>query len=135
MGRLVLILLDTHVVVWLSYDYDRISTRAQKAIKEARQKDRGIAVSSITLLEIARLSSHKRIHLTPDLETFLADLELRFVVLPITANIARQAFELPSDFPRDPVDCVIAATALIEDLPLVTADKGIKRSGAISIVW
>ena len=98
-------------------------------------EDRGIAVSSITLLEIARLSSHGRIHLTPDLETFLTDLEARFVVIPITANIARQAFDLPSSFPKDPVDRVIAATALIEDLPLVTADNEMKRTRAVPIIW
>ena len=135
MGRLVLILLDTHVVVWLSYDFDRISPRAHKAIKEARDEERGIAVSSITLLEIARLSVHGRIHLKPDLGTFLADLEERFVSLPITANIARQAFELPPNFPKDPVDRVIAATSLIEDLPLVTADNEMKRSRAVPIIW
>lgn len=135
MGRFVLILLDTHVVVWLSYDYDRISARAQKVIKEARGKERGIAVSSITLLEIARLSSHGRIHLTPDLETFLSDLETRFIVMPITVNIARQAFELPPRFPKDPADRVIAATALIEDLPLITADSEMKRSRAIPVIW
>jgi PIN domain nuclease of toxin-antitoxin system len=130
-----LILLDTHVVVWLSYDYDRISVKAKKVIKEARGKERGIAVSSITLLEIARLSSHGRIHLTPDLETFLSDLETRFSVMPITADIARQAFDLPSGFPKDPVDRVIAATALIEDLPLLTADTQMRRSRAIPIIW
>lgn len=130
-----MILLDTHVVVWLSYDYDRISGKAQKVIKEARQEERGIAVSSITLLEIARLSSHERVHLTPDLATFLSDLESRFVVLPITAHIARQCFELPTGFPKDPVDRVIAATALIEDLRLVTADKEMKRSRAVPIIW
>ena len=135
MGRLVLILLDTHVVIWLSYDFDRISPRAQKAIKEARGEKRGIAVCSITLVEIARLSSHGRIDLTPDLETFLSDLEARFVLLPITANVARQAFQLPSSFPKDPVDRVIAATALIEDLPLLTADNEMKRSRAIPIIW
>jgi PIN domain nuclease of toxin-antitoxin system len=130
-----LILLDTHVVVWLSYDFDRISPKAHKAIKEARTKERGMAICSITLLEISRLSSHGRIHLKPDLETFLSDLEERFVLLPITGNIARQAFELPSSFPKDPVDRVIAATALIEDLPLLTADREMNRSRAIPIIW
>ena len=135
MGRSLLILLDTHVAIWLSYDYGRISEKAKKLIKAARQEERGIAISSITLLEVASLSSHKRIQLKPDLATFLSDLEFRFVVLPITANIARQCFELPSGFPKDPVDRVIAATALVEDLRLVTADKEMKRSGAVPIVW
>lgn len=130
-----MILLDTHIALWLSYDYDRVSVKGQKAIREARRDERGIAVCSITLLEIARLSSHGRIHLTPDLETFLSALEAQFVVLPITGNIARQAFELPPNFPKDPVDRIIGATALIEDLRLVTADKEIRRSRAVPTIW
>ncbi len=135
MGRPLLILLDTHVIIWLSYDYGRISTKAQAAIKDARQKESGLAISAMTLIEIARLSSHGRVHLTPDLETFLSDIEQRFVVLPISANIAIQAFELPKSYPKDPVDRVIGATALIEDLPLVTADAEIRRTRAIPTIW
>ncbi len=129
MGRSLLLLLDTHAVIWLAHEHHRISSRAHAAIQEARQEARGLAISSITLLEIARLSSHGRIHLTPDLETFLSDVELRFTTLPITAN-ARQAFELPESYPKDPVDRVIGATALIGDLPLITADKETRKSGA-----
>lgn len=135
MGRSVLILLDTHVVLWLARDHHRISSKAREAIQETRKKGRGLAISSITLLEIARLSNHGRIHLTPDLETFLSDVELRFTTLPITANVARQAFELPESYPKDPVDRVIGATALIHDLPLITADKGIRKSRAVLTIW
>lgn len=135
MGRSLLILLDTHVVIWLAHDFHRISSKAHQAIQEARKVERGLAISSITLLEIAQLSSHRRIHLTPDLETFLSEVELRFTTLPITANIARQAFELPESYPKDPVDRVIGATALIEDLPLITADKEIRKSGAVPTIW
>jgi PIN domain nuclease of toxin-antitoxin system len=130
-----LILLDTHVVLWLSYEYHRISPKAQAAIMEARAKGANLAISDITLLEIARLWSYGRVQLTPDPETFLADVEKRFTVLPITANIARQAYELPPSFPKDPVDRVIAATALIEDIPLITADDAIKRSRSIPLIW
>ena len=46
-----------------------------------------------------------------------------------------QAFELPANFPKDPVDRLIAATALIEDIPLITADREIRKSGAVPTIW
>jgi PIN domain nuclease of toxin-antitoxin system len=135
MGRSLLILLDTHVVIWLAQDYRRISPAAQKAIRKAREKDRGIAISGITLVEIVRLSSHGRIHLTPSVETVLSEVEHRFIVLPITGNIALQAFELPAVYPKDPVDRIIGATALVEDMPLITADREIHKSRAVPTIW
>jgi PIN domain nuclease of toxin-antitoxin system len=130
-----LILLDTHVVIWLAQDYQRISVAAHSAIREARKNQRGLAISCITLVEAARLASHRRVKLEPDLETFLLDLEQRFIVLPITANIALQAFEFPVAYPKDPVDRVLGATALIEDIPLVTADREIRKSRVVPTLW
>jgi PIN domain nuclease of toxin-antitoxin system len=130
-----LILLDTHAVIWLAQDYRRISPAAQQAIGKAREKDRDLAVSGITLVEIVRLSSHGRIHLTPSLETLLAEVERCFIVLPITGNIALQAFELPPGYPNDPADRIIGATALIEDIPLLTADREIHKSRAVPTIW
>ena len=122
-------------MIWLAHDYAKISPRAQSAIEEARQKGRGLAVCGITLVEIARLASHGRIHLTPDLEIFLSEVERHFVVLPITGSIALQASNLPTRYPRDPVDRIIGATALIEDIPLLTADRDIRNSRAIPTIW
>jgi PIN domain nuclease of toxin-antitoxin system len=130
-----LILLDTHVVVWLAQDYQRISAVARLAIKESRSNDRGLAVSSITLVEIARIGSNGRLNLTPDPETFLSDVEQRFVILPITVNIALQAAELPANYPKDPADRIIGATAMIEDIPLLTADRNIRKSRAVATIW
>jgi PIN domain nuclease of toxin-antitoxin system len=130
-----LILLDTHVVIWLAQDYRRISPAAQQAIRKAREKHGGLAVSGITLVEIVRLSSHGRIHLTPSVETFLSEVEHRFIVLPITGSIALQAFELPDGYPNDPVDRIIGATALVENVPLVTADREIHKSRAVPTIW
>jgi PIN domain nuclease of toxin-antitoxin system len=122
-------------VIWLGQDHQRISSSAHAAIRESRKKERGLAISGITLIEIARLANHKRVNLTPDLETFLRDVELRFVVLPITANIALQAFELPASYPKDPADRIIGATALVHDIPLLTADRAIRKSKAIPTIW
>jgi PIN domain nuclease of toxin-antitoxin system len=130
-----LILLDTHVVIWLGGDHQRISPRAQKAIQEARAKAQGLAVSSMTLLEVARLASYGRIRLNPDLETFLSDVERRFTILPITGRIAIQAFSLPPSYPNDPADRVIGATALVEGLSLLTADREIRKSRAVPTIW
>ncbi len=130
-----MILLDTHVVIWLGQDYRRLSTRAQSVIKDSRRKDRGLAVPSIALIEIARLSSRGQIDLKPDAETVLAEIERRFVVLPITANIALQAYALPMSYPKDPADRIIGATALVEDIPLLTADRAIRNSKAVPTIW
>jgi PIN domain nuclease of toxin-antitoxin system len=135
MGGFVLILLDTHVVIWLAQDYQRISPQAQSAIESARKKDGGLAIASITLVEIARLASHGRIDLKPDLEAFLSDVERRFVVLPITSAVAIQAFDLSPSYPKDPVDRIIAATALVQGLTLVTADQAIRKSRAVPTIW
>ena len=84
---------------------------------------------------MARLASHRRINLIPDVETVLSEVEHRFVILPITSKIAMQAFALPANYPKDPVDRVIGATALIEDLPLITADREIRKSKAVPTIW
>ena len=130
-----MILLDTHVVVWLARDYQRVSPKAQSAIEEARKKEGGLAISGITLVEVARLASRGRVRFVPDPESFLSEVERRFVVLPITSSIAMQAFDLPATYPKDPVDRIIGATALVEDLPLVTADRDIRQSKAVPTIW
>jgi PIN domain nuclease of toxin-antitoxin system len=134
-GRSLLILLDTHVVIWLAQDYQRISAAAQSKIEDARRNERGLAISDVTLLEIALLANHGRINLIPNTEAVLTEVERRFVVLPITANIALQAFELPPSYPKDPVDRILGATALLEDITLVTADREIRKSRAVPTIW
>ena len=130
-----MILLDTHVVVWLALEPNRISRPAQAAISEARQKVRGLAISDFTLFELSMLFRKKKFQLAISPETFLSEVEHRFVVLPVTANIALQALELPANYPKDPADRIIGATALIEDIPLITADAHIRRSRAVPTIW
>ncbi|MFZ0479022.1 MAG: PIN domain-containing protein, partial [Terriglobales bacterium] len=73
-----MILLDTHVVLWLLSDPDRLSKIARAAIDEARQNEDGLAICGITLLEIATANLNGRIALSMSLESFLQDVEERF---------------------------------------------------------
>ena len=130
-----MILVDTHVVVWLALEPERVSKNAQAAIDYARQNEDGLAVCGVTLLEIATAYGKGRISLAMSLESFLRDIEERFVVLPISARACARTLTLPTSYPKDPADRVIAATALVEGMALVTADAGIRRARAVRTVW
>jgi PIN domain nuclease of toxin-antitoxin system len=130
-----LILLDTHVVIWLTDDVTRISKKAESAIVRARQDGDGLAISAVTLLELAMLSSTGRIQLKVSLELFMSNVEARFLVLPITGRICVQAFDLPTNYPKDLVDRVTGATGMVGGLSLVTADRAIRNARALTTIW
>ena len=135
MGRSLLILLDTHVVLWLAFEEARVSKRAKNSIDEARQRDHGLAVSDFTLYEITIASRKKRIGIDISLESFLYEVERRFVVLPITREVCVQTLAFPPSYPKDPADRIIGATALVHGLTLVTADQAIRKSGVVPTIW
>ena len=67
--------------------------------------------------------------------TFLREVDAPFVVLPITGRACVLALGLPAAYPKDSADRIIAATALTEGLPLITADGEIQRSKALPTIW
>jgi PIN domain nuclease of toxin-antitoxin system len=135
MGRPLLILLDTHVVVWLAGEEYRLSNKAKTALNEARQTEQGLAISDFTLYELSTLYRKKQFTLAISPELFLSEVARRFVVLPITSRICLGALSLPAGYPKDPADRVIGATAVVEGLHLVTADQAIRRSKAVPTIW
>ena len=130
-----MILVDTHVVVWLAFDQKQLSKKARAVIDDARKNGDGLAISDITLLELAVLVSKGRIHLGIGLESFLQEVEARFVVLPISGRACARAIALPTVYPKDPADRIIGATALVEGLSLITADRNILRSKVVATIW
>jgi len=129
------ILLDTHVVIWLISDFERLSDPAKREIQRARKLGEGLAISSISLLEVASLAGKNRIELEVPLGEFLRTLEDGFTVLPITGRACARTVELPANYSRDPADRIIGATALVEGLTLITADHNIRASRAVPTVW
>jgi PIN domain nuclease of toxin-antitoxin system len=126
------ILLDTHVLIWLAQDPAKISARASKAIREAKD---GLAISDITMWEMALLAGRGRLNLTGTIEAFVEEICSRTAILPITPRIAALAIQLPSSFPKDPADRLIGATAISEGIGLISADVRIQRTGIVRTIW
>jgi PIN domain nuclease of toxin-antitoxin system len=93
-------------------------------------------ISAITLWELAMLGQRGRIEVTGPMDMWLTELERDpgVAVMPITSRIAFEAVHLSSGFPADPVDRIIAATALCHGLTLLTADRRIRDAGEVPVL-
>lgn len=129
-----MILLDTHVVLWLALEPTKLSKRAREAVLAARRQD-GLAIAGITLMELAWLAEKKRVETTLSVESFVRQCASKLTVLPLTPEIAARAVSFPASYPKDPQDRLIGATALAESIPLITHDKQIKKSRMVPVIW
>jgi PIN domain nuclease of toxin-antitoxin system len=128
------IVLDTHVLIWMASDPKRLSRKARAAIREARQKT-GVAVATITLWELAWLAENGRIQVVGSVESFVRETASRVILQPMTPEIATLAVQLPARFPKDPADRLIAATAMVEGALLVTAEERIRQAKVVQTIW
>ena len=130
-----MILLDTNALLWVAFDDTKLSIRARTAINEARQNGDGLAVSDISLLELTNLHRKRKIQLKTSLESFLREIEAYFLILPISASACVQSLALPIGFPKDPADRIIAATAIVKGIPLITSDREIRKCRSLATIW
>jgi PIN domain nuclease of toxin-antitoxin system len=124
------LLLDTHAAIWLLEGSPKLSSVARTTIEEADV----VAISDMSLLEIAMLEARGTITLRPDPTSALKAFGDRLTVLPIDARIAAAAVRiaLPQ---RDPFDRVITATASVHGLVLVTRDRSITGARVVPVLW
>ena len=128
-------IVDTHAVVWSSFEPGRLSSRAVDALVKARDSGIGLAIADMTLWEIAMLVSRKKVLIPSSLNVYLRQVEARFTVIPLSGDIAERSVAFSDAYPGDPADRIIGATALVHSLPLVTADERIRRSGEVPCIW
>jgi PIN domain nuclease of toxin-antitoxin system len=131
-----LILLDTHVLLWIVGRPARLSKRAGDAIRRAAAGP-GLAIASVTLFEMADLAARGRVRIKATPEAWLRAVvqSSQVVVHELTVEVAVVAAHLPPDFPPDPFDRLIAATALVGGMSLVTADQRVQDSGVVRTIW
>ncbi len=116
------LLLDTHVILWFVAGHERLSLKAQNAINDAR-KSKTLYVSGASLWEIGCLQAKGKIDIGPDLPSFWLDVQrvLKSKELLFGRAVIFEFFKLDG-MHNDPSDRFITATAIKEELTLVTAD-------------
>lgn len=113
-------------------DSSKLKPRAREIIAQARWGE--LAISDMTLLELAMLIRRKRVLPGMPLDEALRQTEEEFVVLAIGGKVAELAVSL--DLPQgDPFDRVIVATSLTLQIPLISADRAIRKSRLVETVW
>lgn len=123
------LLLDTHIVIRWLIDTKKLTREQARLLDVAVRRNEPLAMSAITLLEIALLvSGHKlKVQLAEFLESIVSNPIFR--VLPLTAEVAAEAAFLAALV--DPADRTIVATARVHHLTLLTSDERIIGSGLV----
>jgi PIN domain nuclease of toxin-antitoxin system len=129
-----MILLDTHALIWAVNDSKELSRRAAFTIRRARLQS-GLAVSAITVWELAVLLTKGRIRAYGTVEASIRLFLEGVAVRPITPEIAALAAQFPDDYSRDPSDRLIGGTARAEGLTLITRNENMRRSPLLKAVW
>ncbi len=115
--------LDTHVVISFL-----AGTSSPEEYGLMVKED--LAISDIVLWELAKLNQIRRLSMdlkSAEFRRFLRQL----TVIPISPEIAQESTQL--DFFSDPADEIIAATSVVEKIPLLTRDRRILKSRVVPL--
>lgn len=126
MGSHEVILLDTHVALWIATQSPALGAKSRALVQEA-VADGTLAISAISFWEIALLIARGRFETTKSaaqLRTEMIDASV--LELPLSGDISVRAVEL-QNLHGDPADRFILATAIAHDASLLTADKALLR--------
>jgi len=126
------ILVDTHVLIWAAISSPRLSGTAKAVIDNEESE---LLVSAATAWEIGTKVRLGRLPQAKELEAdFLEKIEAAgYELLPIGAALALRAARMPGDH-GDPFDRIIAAHAIAEDIPVISADRKLDMFG-VRRIW
>ena len=127
---------DTHTLIWWLTGHERLTTAQAGALRRAEVRGDRVGVPAICFWEIAKLVERGRLELdmpVDDLFDEIAD-HPSVRVLELTPRIALESTRLCPGLQGDAADQLIAATARVHGLELVTADHRIRASRIVGVV-
>lgn len=126
-----MLVLDTHVALWWSFDPKRLSARAAREIADAEQ----LLIPAIAYWETAVLVRKRRLALELSVAEWARELESlpRVATAPMDASVALLADTLAMH--EDPADRFIVATAIVMRARLLTKDRQLRGLPFVKCVW
>lgn len=127
---------DTQALLWYLHKDPKLSATALAALNSAALKDDQIAVSSITLVEIAYLVEKNRIPVNSfgSVVQLLNQPNSMFAEVPLTQSIADSLRRVLRSQVPEMGDRIIAATALLLGVPVISRDSKI-TAAPIATIW
>jgi len=125
------LLLDTHAFLWFVAGDERLGRRARRALEDDESEP---LLSAASVWEMAIKAGLGRLTLPATVEEYVAmKLAEGYAILPVEWPHAAAVERLPLHH-RDPFDRLLAAQALVEKLPMVTADSVFRQYG-VKTIW
>ena len=128
--------MDTCAIIWDALEPGKLSAKAKKAIKKADDSN-ALIMCDISIWEISMLVKRKRIEIDETPANFLRLIlsSRNYTVVNISPEIAELSVNLDDNINSDPADRLIAATSILKQAPVVTADKNLRNSTILETVW
>jgi PIN domain nuclease of toxin-antitoxin system len=126
------LLLDTHIWIWMVLEPSRLSRRVARALDEAENQ---LWLSPISVWELLMLAQKGRVQLNEDAVLWTRQTleQLQLHEAPLTTEVALETSTLSLTH-SDPSDRLIAASAKVFDLTLVTADEKLIAAPGIQVL-
>lgn len=128
--------MDTCAVVWDALDPERLSAKAKKSVSDA-DKGEGLLLCDISIWEISMLVKRKRIEIDETAANFvkLVLSSRNYIVTSISPELAELSVNLEDEINSNSADRIIAATSILRQAPVVTADKNLRNSTIVETIW